>query len=48
METLTLLLFCAALVVCVALNWSILYALAVGLVIFFIYSLATENNSRFG
>lgn len=37
METLTLLLFCAALVVCVALNWSILYALAVGLVIFLAY-----------
>lgn len=37
METLTLLLFCAALVVCVALNWSILYALAVGLVIFLTY-----------
>lgn len=37
METLTLLLFCAALVVCVALDWSILYALVVGLVIFLTY-----------
>lgn len=37
METLTLLLFCAALVVCVALNWSILYALVVGLAIFLAY-----------
>ena len=37
METVTLLLFCAALVMCVALNWSILYALAVGLVIFLTY-----------
>lgn len=37
METLTLLLFCAALVVCVALNWSILYALGAGLLIFLLY-----------
>lgn len=37
METVTLVLFCAVLVVCVALNWSILYALAVGLVIFLTY-----------
>mgnify|MGYP007090571238 CR=1 FL=1 len=37
LETLTLLLFCAALVVCVALNWSILYALVVGLAIFLAY-----------
>lgn len=37
METLTLMLFCAALVVCVAMSWSILYALAVGLVIFLAY-----------
>lgn len=37
METMTLVLFCAALVVCVAMNWSILYALGVGLVIFLVY-----------
>ena len=37
METLTLLLFCAALVVCVVLNWSILYALGIGMVIFLVY-----------
>lgn len=36
-ETLTLLLFCAALVVCVALNWSILYALGAGMVLFLCY-----------
>ena len=33
----TLVLFCAVLVVCVALNWSILYALVVGLAIFLAY-----------
>lgn len=37
METMTLVLFCVALVVCVAMNWSILYALGVGLVIFLVY-----------
>lgn len=37
METLTLLLFCAALLVCVVLDWSILYALGLGLVIFLLY-----------
>lgn len=37
METMTLVLFCAALVVCVAMNWSILYALGVGLVNFLVY-----------
>lgn len=37
METVTLVLFCAVLVVCVALNWSILYALVVGLAIFLAY-----------
>ena len=37
METMTLVMFCAALVVCVAMNWSILYALGVGLVIFLVY-----------
>ena len=38
MESLTLSLFCAALLLCLFLNVSILYALALGLVIFFAYA----------
>ena len=46
METLTLLIFCATLLMCVVCNFSILYALAAGLLIFFLYGIKRNFSFR--